>query len=44
MRAFLKSSKDLGGICLAQIQCVMEIEDSETPVLEGVIKYLYYFK
>lgn len=44
MRAFIKSSKDLGGICLAQIQCVMEIEDSETPVLEGVIKYLYYFK
>lgn len=44
MRATLKGAKDLGNICLATIQCVFEVEDQEDPVLEGSIKYLYYFK
>ncbi len=44
MKAFLKSAKDLGEICLANIQCEFEIEGREEPVLEGNIKYLYYFK
>lgn len=44
MKASLKSSKDLGTACLATIQCLMEIENSETFVLEGTIKFLYYFK
>lgn len=44
MKAFLKGIKDLGNICSATIQCVFEIEGQPEPVLEGNIKYLYYFK
>ena len=44
LRAFLKSAKDLGEICFATIQCVFEIEGVAKPVMEGNIKYLYYFK
>lgn len=44
MRAFLKGAKDLGSICLATIQCIFEVEGQQSPVLEGNIKYLYYFK
>lgn len=44
LNAFLKSAKDLGDICLANIQCSFEIEGCDTPVLEGNIKFLYYFK
>lgn len=44
LQATLKSAKDLGNICLATIHCIFQLAGSETPVLEGDIKYLYYFK
>lgn len=44
MSATLKSAKDLGGICKANILCSFYIEGNETPVLEGTIIYIYYFK
>lgn len=44
MKAFLKSAKDLGNICLANIQCEFEIEGEKDPVLVGNIRYLYYFE
>ena len=44
MSATLKSAKDLGGICKANILCSFFIEGNETPVLEGTIIYIYYFK
>lgn len=44
MKAIIKSTKDLGMACLATIQCLMEVENSETSVVDGTIKYLYYFK
>ena len=44
MKAHLKSAKDLGYICLANIVCTFEIEGQEEPVLEGQIKYIYYLK
>ena len=43
MKATLKSAKDLGNICKATIQCVFEVDGSNTPVLEGSIVFLYYF-
>lgn len=43
MIATLKSAKDLGNICKANIQCTFEIEGQEKPVLEGAIVFLYYF-
>lgn len=43
MVASLKSAKDLGNICKANILCSFEIEGQKTPVLEGSIVYLYYF-
>lgn len=44
MKATLKSSKDLGNICKASIQCSFEVEGKMEPVLEGSIVFLYYFK
>ena len=44
MSATLKSAKDLGGICKTNILCSFYIEGNETPVLEGTIIYIYYFK
>lgn len=43
MVATLKSAKDLGNICKANIYCSFELEGQENPVLEGSIIYLYYF-
>lgn len=44
MSATLKSAKDLGDICKTNILCSFYIEGKETPVLEGIIIYVYYFK
>ena len=44
MSATLKSAKDLGGICKANMLCSFYIEGNENPVLEGTIIYIYYFK
>lgn len=43
INATLKSAKDLGDICKANIYCSFEIEGHAKPVLEGLIVYLYYF-
>ena len=43
MVATLKSARDLGNICKANIHCSFEIEGQEKPVLEGSIVFLYYF-
>ena len=43
MVATLKSAKDLGNICKANIQCTFEVEGQIKPVLEGSIVFLYYF-
>ena len=43
LNATLKSAKDLGDICKANIYCSFEIEGHAEPVLEGLIVYLYYF-
>lgn len=40
MVATLKSAKDLGNICKANIYCSFELEGQENPVLEGSIIYL----
>ena len=40
---YLKSAKDLGGACMAKLQCRMEIENQEKPALEGFITLVYYF-
>ena len=37
MKAVLKSAKDLGGICLATIQCIFESKEADNPVFEGGI-------
>ena len=44
MKAYLESAKDLGNICYTNIKCIFEMEGNQEPVLEGHIKYLYYFK
>lgn len=44
LNAYLKSVKDLGNMCLTNIQCSFETERCDSPVLEGNIKFLYYFK
>ena len=41
--ATLKSAKDIGDICKANIFCQFEIEGQEEYALEGTIIYLYYF-
>lgn len=39
----LASAKDLGIACQAKLHCMMEIEGEETPALEGLITFVYYF-
>ena len=43
MRATIISIKDLGVGCVVTLKCIFETEGSEKPVLEGNIKYIYYF-
>lgn len=43
MKALLDSAKDLGNLCYTNIKCIFETKDNDEPVLEGRIKYLYYF-
>lgn len=43
MTAFLKSVRDLGTLCKATITCIFDTDDSNEPVAEGDITFLYYF-
>lgn len=44
LRAKMKSVKDIGDACVSTITCKLEMAEDGEAVMEGSIKYIYYFK